>query len=378
VPHQSRGASSVLFYHYIDQLVRAGHDVFCLLLLEKDEDSSQLPCEALGAVVGPLLLRFGRYSGRTIPAALPANATRRASEFRADIVVYFDIGSRALCRALGEGRRTLVWLGDLAHQSLWHHALYDAREDWRAALRLPKTWLVCRRWRAAYGEFLRGVDRVIVSSHSSEVALPGARYLPYPWPVEKPFRSVAAARRGGDKPRFLFCGTLSGLGSRSAIHYLLDTLYPVLLRRWGARGFEVLITGTRSLADWAMASIRTKPEIVFEGFVDDLYARMDRCHAAIVPIDVPVGNRSRILTAMGYGLLVIAHPSTALGNPALVSGETCLLAASAADFAQAMARAYEDAAGAARIEHAARKVYERQFAPQAAGAMLEAELRALS
>jgi hypothetical protein len=80
---------------------------------------------------------------------------------------------------------------------------------------------------------------------------------------------------------------------------------------------------------------------------------------------------------MGYGLLVIAHPNTALGNPDLVAGETCLLADDAPAFASAMARAYEDTPMAERIERAARASYERTFEPDAAGAMLLAALARL-
>lgn len=394
VPHRSRGASSVLFFHYLDQLLRAGYQVLCLLLVEKSSDAgapaaelraelqASGSCEVHAAVV-PELLRFDKYSGRPIPAALAGDAVELARRFDAPQVLYFDLGCLAAGRALGEGRRRAVWLGDLTYASHWNHGLYDARESPLGFLKLPKLWLICRRWQAAYREFLAGVDLIVVSSKSSEAGLaalgvPRAAYLPYPWPVEKTFQPVALKRKAGDRPRFLFCGTLSGLGSRSALHYLLDELYPELLRQWGADGFEILITGARTLPAWALASIAQKAETAFEGFVDDLYARMDRCHAAIVPIDVPVGNRSRIVTAMGYGLLVIAHPNTALGNPALLSGETCLLAETPSQFAGHMRSAHEDAALAERIERKAREVYEQQFEPRAAARLLMERLEALA
>lgn len=381
VPHASRGASTVLFYHYIEQLLLAGHEVLCVLLAEtpfREEDLQELRA-ALGAAgrasvvaaVVPWLLRFGKYSGGARPGTVPPSTAQAARAFDADSVVYFDLGCLATARAFGEGRRTVVWLGDLAFESIWHHSLYDVREERFGLLRLPKRWIICRRWRRAYRRFLRHVDFAIVSSGSSAATVRalGARaaeYFPYPWPIGKPFRSAAAYRVAGDKPRYLFFGTLSGLGSRSAMRYLLDALYPELVRAWGPGAFEIIITGARTLADWAMASLREKPEIRFEGFVDDLYARMDTCHAAIVPIDVPVGNRSRIVTAMGYGLLVIAHPNTALGNPALVADETCLLAATPAEFARCMRRAHEDRDMCIRIERAARQAYEALFAPQPA------------
>jgi len=385
VPHRSRGASTVLFFHYLEQLKRSGHRLFCLLVLEKspdarwDVDEFQRELEEPGrckvaAAEVDWLLRFDRVSGALRPGALGTGIVEQARAFGPDVQLSFDIGPLAIANRLGIPGPRAVWLGDLAFQTIWLHAQYDVRERLAAALQLPKMWLICRRWKAAYRRELAGVDEVIVSSASSAPLLRQlgvrSRYLPYPWPVEKPFRPVARHRVPDARPRFLFCGTLSGLGSRSALHYLLDALYPALVRRWGAGGFEIVITGTRTISDWALASMRTKPELEFRGFVDDLYAEMDRCHAAIVPIDVPVGNRSRIVTAMGYGLLVIAHPNTALGNPDLVSEETCLLAGAPAAFAAQMARAYEDAGLAERIELAARRRYEAGFEPRAAGGML--------
>jgi glycosyltransferase involved in cell wall biosynthesis len=391
VPHRSRGASTVLFFHYIEQLLRAGHEVLCLLLSESafnDDEVAELRAllrqagrASVSTAVVPAFLRFAKYSGAGIPGRLPADAQNAARDFDAHAVLYFDLGCLATARSLGEEKRTLAWLGDLAFESIWHHSLYDAREDRFGILRLPKLWLVCRRWRNAYRRFLRGVDFVIVSSGSSEATVrslgaAAVRYFPYPWPIGKPFRSAAAHRAASDKPRFLFCGTLSGLGSRSAMHYLLDRLYPELVRGWGAGAFEIVITGTRALPAWAMQSLRAKPEIRFEGFVEDLYACMDQCHAAIVPIDVPVGNRSRIVTAMGYGLLVIAHPNTARGNPALVSGDTCLLASTPEEFARCMKLAYEDRELSMRIERSARQAYERLFAPEPASRLLIGALEA--
>jgi glycosyltransferase involved in cell wall biosynthesis len=392
VPHKTRGASSVLFYHYIAELKRAGFRLFCILVTDRAgaesaesiafrvelEESGR--CE-VAIAVEEKPIRFTRYSGTMISGSLSAAIRERALAFDARHALYFDLGAVALAGSLAPRAHRVAWLGDLNFQTFWLHALYDAREQPSSLLRLPKTWLVCQRWKSAYRCLLRGMHQVVVASASSvrELRPLGieATYCPYPWPMEKPFRARGAARRAGEPARFLFCGTLTGLGSRSALHYLLDALYPELVRRFGAGKFEILVTGARTLPAWAQESMRGKPELVFEGFVDDLYARMDRCSAAIVPIDVPVGNRSRIVTAMAYGLLVIAHPNTALGNPDLVSGETCLLAGSPAEFAECMTRAHEDPAAAARIEANARHVYERAFEPRRAAEILMGRLTSL-
>ncbi len=97
---------------------------------------------------------------------------------------------------------------------------------------------------------------------------------------------------------------------------------------------------------------------------------MDECTAFIAPIDVPVGNRSRLLTCMAAGLPIVTDPSTALGNPLLVDGETCLLQRDATAFVAAAAQLHRDPALAARLSRAARAAYNTHHAPEAANAAL--------
>ena len=117
-----------------------------------------------------------------------------------------------------------------------------------------------------------------------------------------------------------------------------------------------------------------KPEIQFLGFVEDLDALMAQCHAMIVPIDIPVGNRSRIITAMAAGWPVVAHRFVSETNPALVDGVTCLLAEDAPSFAAQMRVAVEQPARMAEIIARARQCYLDHFAPVPACRLLLVEL----
>jgi glycosyltransferase involved in cell wall biosynthesis len=96
-----------------------------------------------------------------------------------------------------------------------------------------------------------------------------------------------------------------------------------------------------------------------------------------VPIDVPVGNRSRILTAMAMRALVIAHANTALGNPALVDGETCYLASDAEGFVRAMAEAVDNPVRRMTIIDRAFRCYDQRFRPERATSRLAERLGAL-
>jgi glycosyltransferase involved in cell wall biosynthesis len=131
------------------------------------------------------------------------------------------------------------------------------------------------------------------------------------------------------------------------------------------------------LPSWVQAAIAHHPEFEFLGFVDDLAAEVARCHAVIAPISVPVGNRTRIVTAMSMGALVIAHANTALGNPELVSGNNCLLASTAQQFVDNMKLAHADTTVAVRIGTTARETYLKSFEPEVSSKRLIETLRSM-
>ena len=102
------------------------------------------------------------------------------------------------------------------------------------------------------------------------------------------------------------------------------------------------------------------------GFVEDINSLMSQCHAVLAPIDVPVGNRSRIITAMAQGVPVIAHKNTSLGNPSLVNGVTCFLCKTSQEFVNAMKLAYERDNKIDQMIKNAKRCYENEFLPDKA------------
>lgn len=374
-PHPVRGASTVLFYQYIEALRDAGYVLRHLVLFDPSNDDPVLFAEyraAIGEKVEIVAHHLASSCGprgltRYVRAPeLPVGVGDAMRAFRPDATVCFDIiCAAALAQVAGTGPR-IVWLGDLYFQSSWYNALYDARESRKGWWRLPLNLISSVAWKRFYRDALATAAGVIVSSKSSEAVLGkmGIRstYLPYPWPEPKASGESLPAMPD-DKPTFFFFGSLSGLGSRSALDFFLRDVYPRMFSEWGAGGFKVLIAGARELPPWARAAIEVRREIEFLGFVDDLGVLARRCHAIIAPIEVPVGNRSRILTAMSMGCLTIAHRNTALGNPDLVSGENCLLARTAAEFMGHMSYAVSNRPAAARLGGNARLTYLEHFSP---------------
>lgn len=382
VPSAEEGASVVLFYHYIRAFKEAGFRILSLLAVEPGNytDADITAFEADLGSPGQFQVKvnfaeqyfdWSMLDYRLIPDSI-RDIQDAVQEFRPEAVVCMDV----LCAAAAANLPVpvkLVWLGDLRFQSDWHHIWYGLREDLSTARSIPTLLRACLMWRRFYVRTLHHFQSIVVSSKSSETALEklnlGSKYLPYPWPNSS--SPVDPGKRLLPKrPTFYFFGSLTGLGSRSAFHFLIKKLYPRLLRIWGSKGFRILISGRGALPTWVERDIDRTSELVYLGFVDNLDSVIAQSHAVLAPLDVPVGNRSRILTAMAKKALVIAHENASLGNPALVDGETCLLARTADEFIACMQQAFEQPEKGYEICDRARACYETDFAPEAAGPKL--------
>ncbi|MDP1611560.1 MAG: glycosyltransferase [Sulfuritalea sp.] len=377
VPHPSKGASAVLFFHYVRALVDAGLDVLAIVIATHDVDAVslaeyrdplasagrfQLVCFKGERTLVPerfgLIKRFDQFP----------SLSRTVEDFSPQAVLAFDVAMAAVVAPMKIPLK-LAWLGDLQFESNWYNYRYSMREDWKAYRWIPYAWFQCLQWKKVYRNALKSFHRIVVSSDSSVAALQRlglhSSFLPYPWPNQGAVDRDVQRRLSG-KPAFLFFGNLVGLGSRSSLHFLFDKVYPRLIAMWGANGFTIIVGGAASPRDWMVSEIAARPEFVFEGFIDDLLHRMAECHAVITPLDVPVGNRSRIITAWAKRVLVVSHVNAARGNPALIDGQTALLATDAQEFADRMRFAYEQPAACEEIINRAERAYLEHYAPDRA------------
>lgn len=383
LPHPTKGASVVLLWHYVLALVNAGWTVRHLVLDHGELTPADLAeytehldgrATAEAVRVPPV---FRELKTRVACDVDQAVAKARQMAEGCEAVFAFDIPAAAVAAEL-TGLKRVVWLGDLLFDVRIYHNLYAVRERWRTIAHLPISLAVYRSWRAHYRSILAGFDMVIASSGSSVAKLASlgieAAYWPYPWPSRRALAladapSTADGPAGG-VPTFAFFGSLGGLGSRSAFHFMFKRLVPALRQRWGAGSFRIVICGTSSLPGWVVPLVDASEEAEFLGFVDDLDALLATVTGIIAPLDVPVGNRSRIVTAMAAGCPVISHRNAALGNPDLEDDVNCFLADDVDEFAAAMARLAADPAVRRRLAVAALTTYGRTFAPEVAGPRL--------
>lgn len=390
IPHATRGANAVALFQYIKSFRDAGYEILHVVLLKQGTfDEAELKQYVsdfsselfqIHALTVPGFYKSGRSILQSFePIDVPLPMREVVQGFSPDLCVCFDIAAAGFWATFLHRAKTLVWLGDLNFQVSWYKALYAAKEQWINIFSLPRAWIESRKWKTFYKKVLSSVNRTIVTAKSSEKELQrcgiSSRYLAYAWP-ELPSASAPITRPS--KPTFVFFGHLAGLGSRSALHFLLDELYPKLLDLWGRQGFSIVMCGTGNVPDWAQSKMKEMSELKHVGFVDDLGALLLSSHAVIIPIDIPIGNRTRIITAMALGVPVIAHSNTALGNPSLVDLQTCYLARNAAGFVERMQRAFECPDEVQSIVKRARHVYDTEYSPSVACAAMLRELERLS
>ena len=385
VPDEREGASLVIIYNFIASLRSADFEVLHIILLD-DQLRSEASLERYRAAnAGKFEIAVAGVSKLVIQGAgshrIDRSGTKRvldlANAFAPDLVIAFDILPAWFAMKISALRK-MAWLGDLNFQTTLYHGFYGLQERPWKLLSFAKYWLAAHNWRRVYARVLSEYDEVIVSAASSveqlaRLGLCNHSYRPYPWPIND--NPVAPCPKS-DVPTFMFFGNLVGLGSRSALHFMVAKVYQRLIGLWGANGFRILIAGRGRLPDWFASAIADKSEFVQVGFVEDLPATLAQCHAVLVPIDVPVGNRTCILYALSQGALVIAHSNVALGNPALIDDETCALARDGDEFVARMQQAFEDEAWSRRVGEAGRHAYEALFHPDRAGADFLARVNA--
>ena len=387
VPHRSVGASVVLFYHYISKFKSMAFNIVHLHINEVNksnivmlnEYSRDMEEKDSFRIIVHNVDYFNKISGlkrEIVFSILPNEIIQRIRNFDPELTFCFDIFAAGILGHIVACPK-IVWIGDLNFQTFLYHALYSARERIRDVIKLPSVWLLCRSWKDAYKKILSDFNLVVVASKSSELALSKlgiySKYLPYPWAVSENINAPSVKTRHSI-PSYLFFGTLSALGSRSAFHYLLHSIYPKVIQLYGRGSFQIFMCGLRDLPEWVRKELTKCPEIIFLGFVEDLSALMCTCHAVIVPIDIPVGNRSRIITAMALGGLVIAHKNTSLSNPELINGVTCYLAVDSNHFVEHMRIAYEKPDLSESIIEKAREVYNKTYRPDVSTKIMAAEI----
>lgn len=168
----------------------------------------------------------------------------------------------------------------------------------------------------------------------------------------------AAPDPGSEGGMLIFTATMSWAANVDGIHFLLDEVFPLLLRvRPRLRAVIIGRNPPASLYD----KIRQRGlDVTLTGFVDDIRSYVAQANVYVIPLFVGSGTRIKAFEAMAMGRPVV---STTLGIEGLdvTDGEHFVRADDAEAFARAILTLMADASMRTRIAEAARKLMEDRF-----------------
>ncbi len=337
VPNKYIGASTRLFFQYINGLLHNNYEVVhCIFTYdilkvknEVQEYLSQLDNQNI--TINIINVNNDDYNSII-------------DKLNFDLILCFDITTAKFFEKYSY-KKKILWLGDLLYITSFYHYYYYVKNNFIQIIKAPVVFFQIFKQLLEYKKYCQQFDLIIVSSFSSIKRLKllyiknKIKYLAYPWLIDK--SNDLTNKDKFNTPTFLFLGTLNALGSKSAFDFISNKLYSKLVDKFKKNKFKILIAGSNDVPEWFENFAQDKKELEHIGFVDDLDLLMQQCHGAIIPIDVPIGNRSRIATSFGLKIPVVAHQNTALGNPLLKHNYNCYLTDNAEKFAEYMYDIYQ-------------------------------------
>jgi glycosyltransferase involved in cell wall biosynthesis len=174
---------------------------------------------------------------------------------------------------------------------------------------------------------------------------------------------------GTDGGTLVFTATMSWAANVDGIHFLLDEVFPLLLRV--RPRIKAVIIGRNPPAS-LFDKIRERGlDVTLTGFVEDIRPYVAQSNIYVIPLFVGSGTRIKAFEAMAMGRPVV---STTLGIEGLdvTDGENFVCADDAGGFARAILALMDAAAMRARIAAAARRLVEDRFSWSRVASQFEA------
>lgn len=245
-----------------------------------------------------------------------------------DAVVAFDSLAVSLLPKVSALRKLAI-LGDPAGKRLWHSS------TWSKPVTKLKAALLSLAETSFFGKLS---PDIAIAMFGTGHAKSWQRRMRRPVMDLRPFlpdTEFQAGPLGSDKPILYFGGTLAGTASKQSIDIISGAIMPALLQRFGEDGVELRLVGDCP-SNFREAVQRFK-SVKIVGRVDLFEAEIAKGDIFILPMNYPVGVRTRICAALAAGNVCLAHPSVLKNMPELKSCPSVLFVDTAEDYANCIA-----------------------------------------
>jgi glycosyltransferase involved in cell wall biosynthesis len=215
----------------------------------------------------------------------------------------------------------------------------------------------------------RGVVAAHYSKWFSKRGVDDCNYFPIPIYDEGPLITDRYKNGFGVSKikKIIMLGALHTTVTMIGLKYFSENLFSLFEEKLKF-DFKVHIIGS---GQWPNGII--KPEsnkIILRGYVEDLSKDWLDADILLVPTNMELGIRARILTALSKGMCVVAHLANVKGIPELIHGYNCILGATPVELVNGMNQIFSDSNYAANISSNARNTFEKTFSPEVASSKI--------
>jgi glycosyltransferase involved in cell wall biosynthesis len=338
---ETSGASSLVYYHIIKNFIN--HKIYVtVIIFSKNKDCSIAIKENFNSEYLTVIwskenasISLNPLSKYFIFKQPQLNIEETKVILDSDCVFCLDfISARMVCRHHHKNKS--IWLGDMLFELEWFSYLEELKDSPLKIYKIPVIMYKTIILLLGYKFYLTNFKKIICCSKTAEKRLKligiNARFKPFPY--ADGLHKTKYTHKGGIN--FLFFGNLQGLGSRSGLNALLNKIIPRMRKSKKLSGSKIIICGRVPPSLSMEMTFSRFPEIQYRGFVTDIGEVFKEICAILVPISVPVGNRTRVLSAFSCGMPVIAHKNVSRGNNVMVNCSNAMLCESADEYINAM------------------------------------------
>lgn len=349
IPVNDIGASSSVYFKYIEGLLRISKQLEIVIVNEAiNNNDINVFYESLNF---PTNLNVNRINESTTLSFFPWSKYYYMYRlFRKSIyidgmydnIIFFD-SELGFLNVISSAKNRILWLGDLSFELEWYNFIESNDRSIKGWLFMLFAFIN----KLLFYKFLsKKFDKIVCCSLSAQNRLNriniDAEFLPFPYPSRKSNRVAILNSDNKKEKKFLFYGNLVGSGSTSGLKFLFNEILPSAREIWGKNNFEIFLGGRTKLPASYDKYIEFYPEVKYLGFIDDLDYTLNEFSALLIPISLPLGNRTRVLDGLSFGIPVVGHKALKRGNPFLIDNINCLLADSGPDFIAALSRICSD------------------------------------
>lgn len=408
VPNPTSGGGALTAWSVVSYLASAGHEVAVLPLLEGEFVDPRMGAaarfaalRALGVTVIPVAVpatvAAGAQRGRlrrlvrpsdaeVFPAASASTAVLEAvRDMAPEVVFVYHFEGLVASRALAGRVPRLAAVGDPPHLPPFYRrraepralSLATARSSVRARTTergLARTAVDLLRECEAAGAF--------AAHHAAWLRSRGVKHCAYlrtpvPDPLGPDWRAARDSLPTRERPRILLVGHFRGVVTLDGLGLFATGVLPRLEAALGRDGFEVRVMGGYDPPEELRKAL-DRPSVHILGHVEEPTEEFQSADVLLVPNEIPLGVRVRILVGFSYGCCVVTHSANALGIPELAHGKNAMLGHNADDLVRHVLRALAEPDLRRELEAGGRMTYDRFFRPDVAGARIASILESLA